>query len=313
MWFELIEEAKKKMLLSAFKKAINLKPTYLALGRRGKYMSCAASLILVINVWWAGVLDACAFSNLLWPKTILSLHAFSNLLWPKTILSFSTANFAMKQPAMHKMISTWRSSSMYKWLQSGMLLSLSSSFLKLCLAETCRCTTDPPRLFWLRAAKGCVPNNSRALTWMTLLENCKSLLPVVNAGAQAQRSWRWLPPWPPRLLRNTQPDRGTIRRLAYEHVVFVDAHSRLPCQQGRLGFQLNTDVICKLCWQTGRGHQDDPPELAVAGTSSSCCQHRCRFDSPTQFSPFSTLLVRSCIPSIQFRPQQHNSFPVRKM
>jgi hypothetical protein len=50
MWFELIEEAKKKMLLSAFKKAINLKPTYLALGRRGKYMSCAASLILVINV-----------------------------------------------------------------------------------------------------------------------------------------------------------------------------------------------------------------------------------------------------------------------
>ncbi len=68
-----------------------------------------------------------------------------------------------------------------------MLLSLCRSFLHLCFAETCRCTTVPPRQF-LRStcsassirstvpAKRCVSNNSRALTLMTLMASCKSLL-----------------------------------------------------------------------------------------------------------------------------------------
>jgi hypothetical protein len=42
MWFELIEEAKKEMLLSGFKKAIP-SPLILDYGRRGKYTSRAAS------------------------------------------------------------------------------------------------------------------------------------------------------------------------------------------------------------------------------------------------------------------------------
>jgi hypothetical protein len=56
--------------------------------------------------------------------------------------------------------------------------------------------------------------------------------------------------WPPRLLRNQPPERGGIRRLAFEHVFFVDAHSRLSRHQKGCGFQLNADVTGKLCWKS---------------------------------------------------------------
>ncbi len=36
MWFELIEEAEKEMLLSGFKKAIHPKPIYLGLWKKGQ-------------------------------------------------------------------------------------------------------------------------------------------------------------------------------------------------------------------------------------------------------------------------------------
>ncbi len=36
MWFELVDEAKKEMLLSGFIKAIHPKPTYLALWKKGQ-------------------------------------------------------------------------------------------------------------------------------------------------------------------------------------------------------------------------------------------------------------------------------------
>ena len=48
--FEVEEEARREMLLSGYKKAINTKVTVLDYGRRGKFTSRAASIIRFINV-----------------------------------------------------------------------------------------------------------------------------------------------------------------------------------------------------------------------------------------------------------------------
>ncbi len=50
MWFKVVEEARKEMLLSGFKKLSIPSPLILDYRRRGRYMSRAASLILFMNV-----------------------------------------------------------------------------------------------------------------------------------------------------------------------------------------------------------------------------------------------------------------------
>ncbi len=144
---------------------------------------------------------------------------------------------------MHKMIP--RSSSTNKWLQSGMLLSPRRSFLHLCFAETCRCTTVPPRQFRQSSFQHQVYRARKKLCAQQLkgfnlddsygklqeFADCHLWSTVVRTGRHNDPE----DGWPPRLLRNQPPERGGIRCLAFQPVVFVDAHSRLPSHQSRLG------------------------------------------------------------------------------
>ncbi len=131
--FDVAEEASKEMLLSGFKEAIHPKPTYLGLWKKGQVHESRGITYTIYKCPMSGRAGCRCMLRLVMAKDSLELQ------------HCGTANFAITRSAMHKMIP--RSSSTNKWLQSGLLLSLRQSFLHLCFAETCSCTTVPPRQF----------------------------------------------------------------------------------------------------------------------------------------------------------------------
>ncbi len=232
MMFDVAEEVRKEILLLAFKKDIHPKPTDIGLWKKGQVHESRGITYTIYRCPMSGRAGCRCMLRLVVAKDYLELQ--------RSELRHHAASHAQddsKKLKYEQMVAIRDAVVTAPQLSAAMLrrnMQMHGSPTKTISAEHLRSFQHQVyrvrKQLCAQQLKGFNLDDS----YGKAARLCR-LPPVVDAGAQAQRSLRWLPHWPPRLLRNRPPEGGCIRRLAYEHVIFLHAHSCLPRHQSRLG------------------------------------------------------------------------------